>query len=155
MEIYENLFNLRIFYHNLVKLWRIRKLLAAGEFRARVISRNLDLHQPNLYSFLSKWGKHINVHILPKKFWRLYKLRKECCAYDCFQVSPKNGTAILYFSEIMHAGPDNNTEKPRHFLNLSVVRPTLLGEVRKNAYTLHPSFISEPKTLGEILDIQL
>ena len=156
MDNYKQLFNLRILYYNLVKLWRIRKLLAAGEFRARVISRNFDSHQPNLSSFLSKKGRHINLFMLLKKLGQLYKLREKFHAYDCFQVSPKRGTVILYFSEIMHAGPDNQVENPRHFLSLNIARPTLLrGEIDEGRYMLHPSFISEPKTLAQILDIQV
>lgn len=157
MELFRTRANAAIFRHNLAKLWRMRGSseapLAPGEFRDRVFSRLWDQHQPNILRFvLGKNSQFSLRHCGPGTLWRL---RRERAVLDerfrLVQVAPRKGTVILYRSDLLHAGPDNRSTRPRRFFGMSIARDIIDTKYWHDGYSPHPSLIAAPLTLGDLL----
>lgn len=156
MDLFQVMTNMRVLRHNLFKLLRMRKqgLLAPGEFEARVFSRTQDNHQPNLMRFLAARNSVFDVSkIGPRTLWRWFRSGRAAeQALRLVQVAPKKGTVILYRSDILHAGPDNRSEKPRVFFSMSIARDVIGEHVWRDGYSPHATLVDDPKTLGDLLD---
>jgi ectoine hydroxylase-related dioxygenase (phytanoyl-CoA dioxygenase family) len=128
MELYRIKSNYRIFWHNLKKLWQMRKgadsLLAPGEFVDRVFSTKWDQHQPNLLRFALGKNSQFSLRMLgPRTLWQLYRRRAALDnLFSLVQTAPRKGTVILYRSDLLHAGPDNRSRHPRQFFGMSIAR---------------------------------
>lgn len=157
MEVFQVLCNARIIRYNLARLWRMRREpphITRKEILQRVFSVRPDSHQPNLLRFflcknylfdLSRFG--------PRGLWRMMRHRKAArAAFRLVQVAPKKGAVVLYRSDMLHAGPDNRSEKPRYFYSLSVARDVMSARQWRAAYAPHSTLLARPRTLGELLD---
>lgn len=156
MPLFQAMTNARVLRHNLVKLLRMRKqgLLAPREFATRVFSRAQDDHQPNLMRFLAGKNSVFDIRrIGPRNLWRWYRHgRAATQALRLVQATPKKGTIILYRSDILHAGPDNRSDKPRVFFSISIARDVIAQRVWRDGYSPHATLVDDPKTLGDLLD---
>lgn len=157
MELFRTRCNAGIFRHNLAKLWRMRGSseapLAPGEFRDRVFSRMWDQHQPNILRFLLGKNSQFSLrHCSPGTLWRLRRERAVLDAqFHPVQVAPRKGTVILYRSDLLHAGPDNRSARPRRFFGMSIARDIIDTKYWHDGYSPHPSLIAAPLTLGDLL----
>ena len=160
MDLYQTLSNFRILRYNLAKLWQMRKTaeppISGQEFRDRVFSRRFDNHQPNLVRFiLGKNGVFRLSHLKPSRLMKLYNHWKTINkTFRLVQTVPKKGTVILYRSDMLHAGPDNRSLKPRFFFGMSIARDIIFPERWHIGYAPHKSLLAEPKLLGDLLDRQ-
>lgn len=158
MELYRTGTNLRILRHNLAKLWGMRKSriapLAPGEFRDRVFSTNWDQHQPNLLRFILGKNLQFSLKMLgPRTLWKLYRQREQLARmFSLVQTAPRKGTAILYRSDLLHAGPDNRSPQPRRFFGLSIARDIVDHKFWHDGYSPHSGLTANPMTLGDLLD---
>lgn len=160
MHFYQTLCNFNILRYNLTNLWRIRKAakppITWQEFRERVFSRHFDNHQPNLVRFIL--GKNEVFHLFslgPLGLLRMFRYKKTINKiFRLVQTSPKKGAVILYRSDMLHAGPDNRSRKPRFFFSMSIARDIIFPKQWHDGYSPHTSLISEPKLLGDLLDWQ-
>lgn len=158
MELFRTQCNLRIFGHNLKKLWAMRKdqgtPLAPGEFRDRVFSTKWDQHQPNLLRFLLGKNSQFSLRRLgPRTLWKLY--RDRAALGDLFQLvqtAPRKGTVILYRSDLLHAGPDNRSPHPRRIFGFSIARDIIDPKYWHDGYSPHPTLTARPMCLGDLLD---
>lgn len=159
-SLYQTFTNFRILRYNLTNLWHIRKVaeppIGWQELRERFFSSNFDNHQPNLARFIL--GKNEIFHLFslgPHKLLSLFSYRKTINKiFRLVQTSPQKGTVILYRSDMLHAGPDNRSLKPRFFFGMSIARDIIFPKQWRDGYAPHTSLISEPKLLGELLDRQ-
>jgi len=157
MELFRRRANGRIFRHNLAKLWAMRGApkagLAPGEFRDRVFSAKWDQHQPNLLRFLTGKNSQFSLrHLGPKSVWQLW--RKGAMLDQLFQpvqAAPRKGTVILYRSDLLHAGPDNRTPRPRRFFGMSIARDVIATKYWHDGYSPHPSLVEHPLSFGDLL----
>jgi ectoine hydroxylase-related dioxygenase (phytanoyl-CoA dioxygenase family) len=155
MQLAQLRFNMRIFVHNLRKIWALHRqgALGEGELARRLFSRAHDNHQPNILRFIT--GKSYTFHVFrlgPRTLWRLWRHRR--LLQECFQpiqCAPAKGSVVLYRSDILHAGPDNVAASPRRFFAFSIARDRMDPEVQRQGYTPHPSLVASPKTLGDLL----
>lgn len=150
--------NYRIFRHNLDKLWAMRKshetTLADGEFLDRVFSTKWDQHQPNLLRFLLGKNSQFSLRMFnPRALWNLYRQRQALCNFQLIQVAPRKGTLILYRSDLLHAGPDNRSNEPRHFFGMSIARDIIEHKYWHDGYSPHPTLTAHPLTFGDLLDL--
>ena len=159
MRLFQLQCNMRIMRYNLrkvINLWKSRKpMISSEEFYDRVFSKKIDEHQPNLYYFLIKSPNPVfNAYKFgPRTLIRLAQFGKEAAAaYRLIQTCPKKGTIIIYRSDILHAGPDNRSNKPRYFLNINIARDFIHPEAWKNGYSPHSSLLSTPMTLGDLIN---
>lgn len=159
MRLFQLQCNMRIMRYNLrkvINLWRSKKpMISSEEFYDRVFSKRIDEHQPNLYYFLIKSPNPVfNIYKFgPLTLIRLAQFGKEAAAaYRLIQTCPKKGTIIIYRSDILHAGPDNRSNKPRYFLNINIARDFIHPEAWKNGYSPHSSLLSTPMTLGDLIN---
>lgn len=158
MELFRTKCNYRILWHNLKKLWVMRKdeaaPLAPGEFIDRVFSRNWDQHQPNLMRFILGKNAQFSIRMLgPKRLWKLYRYREALgSAFSLVQAAPRRGTVILYRSDLLHAGPDNRSPQPRRFFGLSIARDMIEPKFWNDGYTPHPTLTAHPMSFGDLLD---
>ncbi len=157
MELFRRRANARIFRHNLAKLCAMRRSpeasLAPGEFRDRVFSTKWDQHQPNLLRFLAGKNSQFSLrHLAPKTMWQLWRRGTELDAlFQPVQAAPRKGTVILYRSDLLHAGPDNRTARPRRFFGMSIARDIIAPKYWHDGYSPHPSLIEQPLTFGDLL----
>ena len=157
MELFRRRANARIFRHNLAKLCAMRRSpeagLAPGEFRDRVFSAKWDQHQPNLLRFLAGKNSQFSLrHLGPKTLWQLWRKGKTLDAlFQPVQAAPRKGTVILYRSDLLHAGPDNRTARPRRFFGMSIARDIIATKYWHDGYSPHPSLIEYPLTFGDLL----
>lgn len=157
MELFRRRANARIFRHNLAKLCAMRRSpeagLAPGEFRDRVFSTKWDQHQPNLLRFLAGKNSQFSLrHLGPKTLWQLWRKGKTLDAlFQPVQAAPRKGTVILYRSDLLHAGPDNRTVRPRRFFGMSIARDIIATKYWHDGYSPHPSLIEQPLTFGDLL----
>ncbi len=157
MELFRRQANIRILWHNLKKLWRMRQSaetpLAPGEFRDRVFSAKWDQHQPNLLRFVLGKNAEFNLRMLgPGTLWKLYRHR--AALRDMFtlvQTAPRKGSVILYRSDMLHAGPDNRSPHPRRFFGLSIARDIIEPKYWHDGYSPHPSLKAHPMSFGDLL----
>jgi hypothetical protein len=160
MELYRIQCNWRILRHNFAKLWAMRKSAAAplapGEFRDRVFSAKWDQHQPNLLRFVLGKNLQFSLKMLgPRTLWKLYRRRAELARlFRLVQTAPRKGTAILYRSDLLHAGPDNRSTQPRRFFGMSFARDIVDPKFWHDGYSPHPSLSAAPMTLGDLLDAE-
>lgn len=159
MELYRTRCNIRLLGYNLAKLWRMRKdagaPLAPGEFLERVFSRTWDEHQPNLLRFVLGKNAQFSLRMLgPGTLWQLYRRRKDLAAlFQPVQTAPRRGTVILYRSDLLHAGPDNRSPRPRQIFSMSFARDIIAREFWYDGYSPHPSLKAQPLSLGDLLDV--
>ncbi len=155
--LFQTLSNYHIFRHNLKKLFDMRKSgdseISKQEFRDRVFSKHYDNHQPNLINFFLRRNDIFDLFsLLPHKLFKLFKNRKYINEhFSLVQTAPKKGTVILYRSDMLHAGPDNRSEKPRFFFGMSIARDVIFDEEWRNGYAPHTSLLAEPKSLEDLL----
>ena len=158
MTLVQTLSNYHILKHNLKKLLDMRKTgnpeISKQEFRDRVFSNLYDNHQPNLVNFFLRRNDIFDLFsLLPHKLLKLFKNRKYIDQhYSLVQVAPKKGSVILYRSDMLHAGPDNRSTKPRFFFGMSIARDVIFDEEWRNGYAPHTSLLAEPKSLGDLLE---
>lgn len=158
MELLRRRANARIFRHNLAKLLRMRRssevALAPGEFRDRVFSVKWDQHQPNLLRFLTGKNSQFSLrHLGPRTLWQLLRRGGEIDAlFQPVQASPRKGTVILYRSDLLHAGPDNRTPRPRRFFGMSIARDIIAPKYWHDGYSPHPTLLANPLTFGDLLE---
>ncbi len=158
MELFRTRCNLRILRHNLKKLWRMRKdeaaPLASGEFLDRVFSSKWDQHQPNLLRFLLGKNLQFSLRMLgPRTLWKLYRHREALDKlFHLVQTAPRKGTIILYRSDLLHAGPDNRSPRPRHFFSMSIARDIIEPKFWFDGYSPHPTLTAHPLCFGDLLD---
>ncbi len=161
MSLYQTLSNFRILRYNLTNLWRMRKAaeppITWQEFRESVFSRSFDDHQPNLARFILGKNAVFDLFSLgPGRLLRLYSHWKTINeTYRLVQTTPKKGTVILYRSDMLHAGPDNRSPKPRFFFGMSIVRDIIFPKQWRDGYAPHTSLLVEPKLLGDLLDMRV
>jgi hypothetical protein len=160
MELYRIQCNWRILRHNFAKLWAMRTSAAAplapGELRDRVFSAKWDQHQPNLLRFVLGKNLQFSLKMLgPRTLWKLYRRRAELARlFRLVQTAPRKGTAILYRSDLLHAGPDNRSTQPRRFFGMSFARDIVDHKFWHDGYSPHPSLSAAPMTLGDLLDTE-
>lgn len=158
MELLRTRSNWRILRHNLEKLWAMRKdadvPLATGEFRDRVFSRQWDLHQPNLLRFLLGKNAQFSLRDLgPRTLWRLAHQGAALDAqFRLVQTAPRKGSVILYRSDLLHAGPDNRSSRPRRFFGLSIARDIIETKYWHDGYSPDPSLTAQPLSFGDLLE---
>jgi ectoine hydroxylase-related dioxygenase (phytanoyl-CoA dioxygenase family) len=156
LELFRTATNWRVLCHNFKKVWSMRSnnQLAPGEFSARTFSNAKDDHQPNLWRFLTARNYHFDIGKLTPVFflqWLRYRgdIEKE---YRLVQLKLRKGSVVVYRSDVLHAGPDNQSSNPRIYFSLSFARDTMGDQIRRSGYTAHPSLLSNPRTLGDLLD---
>jgi len=158
MELFRIKCNSRILWHNLKKLWGMRKAkeapLAPGEFLDRVFSTKWDQHQPNLLRFMLGKNAHFSLRMLgPMTLWKLYRHRQALrTLFHLVQAAPRKGTVILYRSDLLHAGPDNRSPHPRHFFGMSIARDIIDPKYWHDGYSPHPTLTAQPMCFGDLLD---
>lgn len=158
MELFRIGCNWRILWHNLAKLWWMRRdsaaPLAPGEFRDRVFSRIWDEHQPNLLRFVLGRNSQFSLRMLsPRRLWALFRQRAELDrAFRLVSTAPRMGTVILYQSDMLHAGPDNRSAELRRLFSMSIARETISAKSWHDGYSPHPSLIAQPLSFGDLLD---
>lgn len=158
MSLFQVLCNIRILRYNLAKLFRMRKagdaVITKREFLDRTFSRKRDDHQPNMLRFLLGKSGVFKISMLgPLALLRLWRQRKTLDRmFRLVQATPKRGTVILYRSDMLHAGPDNRTNKPRYFFSLSIARDAMHPQLQSEGYSPHSTLLAQPKTLGDLLD---
>jgi len=158
-RLFQLQFNLRLLRYNLrrvTRLWRFGEpKISTQEFRERVFSRTKDAHQPNLLYFLRKGPNAVfNLRSFGlRTLIRLFQFGREAVQSFCLvQATPEKGTCIIYRSDILHAGPDNRSKKPRYFFNINLARDVIHPEAWQNGYSPHSSLRAKPMTLGELID---
>lgn len=157
MELFRTRCNAGIFRHNLAKLWAMRGSanapLAPGEFHDRVFSAKWDQHQPNILRFLTGKNSQFSLrHCGPRTLWRMLRQRAVLDArFKLVQVAPRKGTVILYRSDLLHAGPDNRSTRPRRFFGMSIARDIIDTKYWHDGYSPHPTLVAEPLTFGDLL----
>jgi hypothetical protein len=158
MELFRIGWNGRILLYNLRKLWRMRTHgevpLVPGELRDRVFSRRWDEHQPNLLRFVLGKNSQFSLRMLgPSTLWRLHRHRR--ALNDLFRpvrTAPRKGTVIIYLSDLLHAGPDNRSSRPRRLFSMSIGRDIIDPKSWHAGYSPHPSLIASPMSYGDLLD---
>ncbi|WP_373488309.1 hypothetical protein [Blastomonas sp.] len=158
MELFRIKCNYRILWHNLKKLWRMRKdevaSLAPGELLDRVFSTKWDQHQPNLLRFVLGKNSHFSLRMLGlRTLWKLYRHRDDLNnLFSLVQTAPRKGTVILYRSDLLHAGPDNRLPHPRRFFGMSIARDIIEQKFWHDGYTPHATLTARPMCFGDLLD---
>lgn len=112
MRLYQTLSNFRILRYNLTNLWHMRKVvkppILRQEFIERVFSRCFDNHQPNLARFILGKNAVFSLNFLDIfNLFRNWQATNE--TFRLVKTSPEKGTVILYRSDMLHAGPDNQS----------------------------------------------
>jgi ectoine hydroxylase-related dioxygenase (phytanoyl-CoA dioxygenase family) len=157
MRLFQAQANFRILRYNLANLWRVRKSVEPPitwrELRARVFSLRTDLHQPNLARFFIGGSAFTILNFTPLNILNFFCYRKLLKkAYRLVQAAPKKGSVMLYRSDMLHAGPDNRSPKPRYFFNLNIARDLVLMERWQHGYSPHPTLLAHPVSLGGLLE---
>lgn len=57
---------------------------------------------------------------------------------------------IVYYSDMLHAGPDNRLAAPRYFFNMNIAREAISRESWQGGYTPHSSLLAAPITLDRL-----
>lgn|GEM_PF-587592 len=158
MDLFMIWSNIHVFRHNFRKLWDMRKgrgaPLAPGEFRDRVFSTKWDEYQPNILRFLMNRNTHLTLSTFgPRTLIDLY--RQRAAIRDNFHIvrtAPRKGTVIVFRSDVIHAGPDNRSPRPRRLYGMSISRDIIDPEHLFDGYSPHPSLIAHPMTFGDLLN---
>lgn len=158
MDLFRTRCNSNILWHNLTKLWGMRKSaeapLAPGEFFDRVFSKKWDEHQPNLMRFALGKNSQFSLRMLgPGTLWKLDRRRQALDErFSLIQTAPRKGTVILYQSDLLHAGPDNRSPQPRRFFSMSLARDFVEPKLWHAGYSPHPTLTAHPMCFGDLLD---
>jgi ectoine hydroxylase-related dioxygenase (phytanoyl-CoA dioxygenase family) len=158
MRLYQTYCNSRLLIYN---LWNLCRMYRSGEppiswteFRERVFSRSYDNHQPNLLRFLLCKNPVFDLRKLgPRTLWQLLRfgnLARQ--SFRLVQTAPKQGTIFIYRSDMLHAGPDNRSERPRYFFNLSIARDLITTKQWHDGYTPHSTLLADPKSLSDLIN---
>lgn len=153
-RLYQAACNYSILGHNLRTLWSMRKkgtdTLRPGEWKDRVFSTRYDNHQPNIFRFLL--GKNSVFSFSPRTLWQIRQHRKTLARYfRTVQTAPRKGTVILYRSDMLHAGPDNRTDRPRYFFGMSIARDIVFEQQWREGYSSHSTLLENPQNFGDLL----
>jgi ectoine hydroxylase-related dioxygenase (phytanoyl-CoA dioxygenase family) len=157
MKDFQVLINCSIFaynYRKVRKMWRKGpETMSRDEFLARTFSRVFDDHQPNILRFLLCKNFHFNARLFkPATVLRLYRERSNLRkTFRLIQAAPRQGSVIIYRSDMLHAGPDNMTKQPRYFFGLSLARDVIHPEMWRAGYTPHPSLLENSIKLGDFI----
>src|SRR5699024_1022543 len=160
MELFRTACNARIMLRNFRMLRQMRRdrsrPLRPGEFRDRVFSRKRDDQQPNFVRLLSGRTYQFNIGMLyPVRLWKIFRNRHLLdSTFRVVRTSPKKGTVILFRSDLMHAGGDNRSERPRHLMSLSIARDVMNPEQWSLSYSPDPTLLNNPYTFGELLQVE-
>lgn len=150
--LYQAKCNYSILKHNLKSLWKLRKatFLSRREWLDRVFSTRYDNHQPNVFRFLL--GKN---PVFSFNLKTLLKIRRNRSAlakhFRLVQTAPRKGSVILYRSDMLHAGPDNHTDRPRYFFGMSIARDVVFEQQWREGYSSHESLLQNPQNFGDLL----
>ena len=152
--LYQAQCNYSILKHNLKTLRELRNSekseLGQREWWDRVFSTRYDNHQPNLLRFLL--GKNSVFSFSLRTLWQIRKHRQQLAKYfRLVQTAPRKGTVILYRSDMLHAGPDNHTDRPRYFFGMSIARDVVFEQQWREGYSSHESLVQNPKNYGDLL----
>lgn len=159
MSTFKMQYNQHIFAYNLRKLKKMRKSgeppITDEEYWARVFSSTeTDNHQPNLYRFLT--GRNAVFSLFqfgPRALLKMLLYRNSAAkSFRLVQTAPKKGTLVLYRSDILHAGPDNRSRKPRYFFNINIARDIVHPKRWHDGYAPHSTLTENPQKLGNLLD---
>ena len=161
MSLYKTFCNLGIFRYNLSRLIpaknQIKPKISWKEFQKRVFSFNYDNHQPNILRFITGKNPVFSIsHLSPRALIYLimnFKQIKE--DFYTVKTTLKKGSVILYRSEMLHAGPDNQSKKPRFFFSMSIARSPLTTKEWRGGYSPHSTLLDNPKMLGDLLARQI
>lgn len=159
-ELFRTACNCRILLHNLKKLWAMRSgrmaPLAPGEFRDRVFSAKWDEHQPNLLRFALGKNSQFSLRMLgPLTLWKLFRHRRTLGRlFRIVQMAPRKGSVILYRSDLLHAGPDNRSPRPRRLFSMSIAQSFVEPKFWHSGYAPHPTLVTHPMSFGDLLDFQ-
>jgi len=154
-RLYQAKCNYSILKHNIKSLWKLYKSKAVSisrrEFLDRVFSTRYDNHQPNLFRFIT--GKNsvfsFNLHTILQS----RKHRSEITEnFRLVQTAPQKGSVILYRSDMLHAGPDNHTDRPRYFFGMSIARDIIFEKQWHEGYSPHASLLQNPQNFGDLLN---
>ena len=157
MNLFQVWCNIRLLRYNLTKLQRMRKqgdqVISKREFLDRTFSTRHDSHQPNMLRFLlGKTGIFSIAKLSPRTLLNLWRERNALrSTFRLVQVAPKNGSVILYRSDMLHAGTDNRTSRPRYFFSMSIARDLIHPGLQREGYSAHSTLVAAPKTLGDLL----
>lgn len=153
-RLYQTQCNYSILKHNLKTLWNLRRAASVDvswrEWLDRVFSKRYDNHQPNLFRFLL--GKNSVFSFNPRTLWQIRTHRQELAKhYRIVQTAPRKGTVILYRSDMLHAGPDNHTDRPRYFFGMSIARDVIFEQQWREGYSSHESLLESQINFGDLL----
>lgn len=153
-RLYQAQCNYGILKHNLRTLSALRNSpdsdLSSREWWDRVFSTRYDNHQPNLLRFLL--GRNSVFSFSPRTLWQIRKHQQTLSKhFRLVQTAPRKGTVILYRSDMLHAGPDNHTNRPRYFFGMSIARDVVFERQWREGYSSHESLLENPQTYGDLL----
>jgi ectoine hydroxylase-related dioxygenase (phytanoyl-CoA dioxygenase family) len=154
-RLYQAKCNYAILKHNLKTLWQLRKSatfkLDTQEWRDRVLSTRYDNHQPNLFRFIL--GKNSVFSFSLRTLLQIRKNRQALSKYfRLVQTAPSTGTVILYRSDMLHAGPDNKTDRPRYFFGMSIARDVMFDDQWREGYSPHETLLASQLDYGDLLN---
>lgn len=153
-RLYQAQCNYSILKHNLEVLSALRisptVKLSSREWWDRVFSTCYDNHQPNLLRFLL--GRNAVFSFSPRTLWQIRRHQQKLSeSFRLVQTAPRKGTVILYRSDMLHAGPDNRTDRPRFFFGMSIARDVVFEQQWREGYSSHESLLENPQTYGDLL----
>lgn len=156
--LYQAQCNYSILKHNLKTLSALRNSpdgdLGSQEWWDRVFSTRYDNHQPNLLRFLL--GRNSVFSFSPRTLWQIRKHQEQLSKhFRLVQTAPRKGTVILYRSDMLHAGPDNHTNRPRYFFGMSIARDVVFEKQWREGYSSHETLLANPQTYGDLLRMPL
>jgi ectoine hydroxylase-related dioxygenase (phytanoyl-CoA dioxygenase family) len=141
--------NLHTFFYNVRTILRLRFQgnLSWRELWDRLFSlKKKDHHQPTWYKFLGLlyYGRR---HLLSALFQRAKLAR----LFTRVQLSPSAGTVVMYRSDILHCGPDNRSDTPRHFISVNISRDVIHEDEWSSGYTAHSTLKKSPQNVADFL----
>ena len=158
MRLFQVQCNVAIFWYNFRKLltmrWAGSATLSNEELKARTFSASTgDNHQPNIIRFLNGQNPVFGrTDVGLRTLVRLFQYGKRAAeTFQLVQAAPSKGDVIVYRSDMLHAGPDNRSEKPRFFLNLNIARDVIDEHRWREGYAPHSTLLESPITLGELI----
>ena len=159
MHHFQKMVNTRIFAYNFAKLRRIMKTqqpsMSAQEYRRRMYySPSLhDDHQPNLFNFLLGRNSYFDLtNFNPLELIRIFRHKRAARkAYKLIQVCPSRGSVIIYRSDMLHAGPDNCSTRPRYFFNINIAREMVHPVYGEEGYSSHSTLKENPLCLDDLI----
>lgn len=153
MQIFQFLSNRRVYPYNRQKL---KGMVRSGEvseqeYKDKTFSKADDIHQPNLRRLLSNPFVGRSHYTLKKLYRRLRQGQLAQETFELVQAAPPKGSVLIYRSDMLHAGPDNRSEKPRYFLNINIARDSIHPKLWRAGYSAHSSLLDDPMSLGDLI----